>query len=191
MFIVPEITAVGWLIYALLFFGLYVTVVIFIVFLDNVADLEKRRRDLCTDAGDMPPLTILIPAFNEEAAIAQSIQGAVDSEYPTDKLTVLVIDDGSTDQTAQIVKSYADQGVCLLQKPNSGKAASVNHGLKSIDTPYVLIIDADTHIRPDACAIMMEYMGCPGSVAMITRVISANKGIVTGYGHRFSELIPG
>ncbi len=90
MFIVPEITAVGWLIYALLFFGLYVTVVIFIVFLDNVADLEKRRRDICTDAGDMPPLTILIPAFNEEAAIAQSIQGAVDSEYP--KVKCFVVD---------------------------------------------------------------------------------------------------
>jgi|GEM_PF-2881768 len=171
MFIVPEITAAGWLVYALLFFGLYVTVVVLLIFFENVGKLEEGQKERKAPPADLPSLTILIPAFNEQDSIAESIERALASDYPQDSLYVMVVDDGSQDRTGEIVEGFADRGVTLIQKPNSGKAASVNYGLARVQTPYVLIIDADTNIRPDAAAIMMEYLlGDPEAAAVVPTV---------------------
>ncbi len=158
MFLTPVLTNTGIVIYALVFFGLYVTICLLLVFLEYMGDLNRKKKDFQLMDADSPGITVVIPAFNEQETIGATIKGILESDYPGDKLKILVVDDGSTDNTGKIVCKYKDKRVSYFRKENSGKASSVNQGLKKVKTPYVLIIDADTSIDPDAIAIMMEYI---------------------------------
>jgi len=93
-----------------------------------------------------PPVTVLVPAFNEAGVIIPTLEAVLRSDYPD--FTVLVIDDGSTDATATLVGEFAARHprVRLLTKANAGKWAALNDGFRATDTEYVVTIDADTLI---------------------------------------------
>ena len=75
-------------------------------------------------------------------------------DYPPGRLRVVVASDGSTDATAAIVVGYADRGVRLLDyRVNRGKAAALNETMAEIDTPLVLLSDANTDTDPNANAV--------------------------------------
>ena len=91
--------------------------------------LAEKLRPSPPDHPDyQPTVTVLIPAYNEEAAILDTVRSVLASNYP--KLEVLVIDDGSTDHTAELVRENfgRDPRVRLLLQPNRGKPAALNHG---------------------------------------------------------------
>jgi poly-beta-1,6-N-acetyl-D-glucosamine synthase len=96
---------------------------------------------------DFPPLTVLIAAFNEEKDIARCIELILEQDYPGE-LEVVVIDDGSSDATAEIVRTIAAAGssVRLLQPGHGGKTAALNHGLETAVSPLVATVDADTQL---------------------------------------------
>ncbi len=101
--------------------------------------------------GGWPGVTILIPAFNEEAVIAISVGAALRSDYP--RLEVLVLDDGSTDETeaAAIEAAAGDPRCRVLRDPvNRGKAEQLNNGLAQAAHELVVVTDADTHLHPYA-----------------------------------------
>ncbi len=101
--------------------------------------------------GGWPGVTILIPAFNEEAVIAISVRAALRSDYP--RLEVLVLDDGSTDDTeaAAIEAAAGDPRCRVLRDPvNRGKAEQLNAGLAQAAHELVVVTDADTHLHPYA-----------------------------------------
>src|SRR3954449_5948773 len=98
-----------------------------------------------------PGVSILIPAYNEEAVIATSVRAALDSAYP--QLEVLVLDDGSTDGTeAAALAAAAGDGRCrVLRDPiNRGKAEQLNVGFARPRHGLVIVTDADTHMHPHA-----------------------------------------
>nr|MBA4404732.1 hypothetical protein [Nanoarchaeum sp.] len=101
-----------------------------------------------------PNLTVLIPAYNEEETIASTIEAVQANDYPKDKLQIIVIDDGSKDKTAEIVKKYKD--VILFSKKNSGKADSVNQAIKQVKSEFFCIIDADSYPEQDALRLLMR-----------------------------------
>lgn len=108
-----------------------------------------------------PKVAVLIPAYNEEKVIERTIQGALDSDYPN--LSVIVIDDGSTDRTLEVARNafrreLAAGKVMILTKPNSGKAHALNFGLEHIgDAELFVGIDADTIIAPDAVRRLVPH----------------------------------
>lgn len=118
-----------------------------------------------------PRVAVLIPAYNEEKVIERTIQGALDSDYPN--LRVIVIDDGSKDQTLEIARrTFAAEEVAgrviILTKPNGGKAEALNFGLEHIGDAEIFVgIDADTIIAPDAIVRMVPHFLNPkvGAVA--------------------------
>jgi cellulose synthase/poly-beta-1,6-N-acetylglucosamine synthase-like glycosyltransferase len=117
-------------------------------------DVLRRWRAHKREAprGDLawPPLTVLIPAYNEERVLAGTLRSVLTSDHP--HLRVLVIDDGSQDGTAAVVEAAArdDQRLELLSMPtNSGKAAALNAGLAQVTTDHVVSLDADTLLLPD------------------------------------------
>ncbi len=118
-----------------------------------------------------PKVAILIPAYNEEKVIERTVQGALDSDYPN--LRVIVIDDGSKDQTLEVVRrAFAREAaagkVLILAKPNSGKADALNYGLDHIGDAEIFVgIDADTIIAPDAIRRMVPHFLDPkvGAIA--------------------------
>src|SRR5262249_8856625 len=89
---------------------------------------EPRRPEVADN--DLPAVTLLIAAFNEQAEIGKRIENALETDYPADKYEILVASDGSTDRTNEIVRSYERFGVKLLDFPmRRGKATVLNDAI--------------------------------------------------------------
>ena len=109
--------------------------------------------------GGWPGVSVLIPAYNEENVIAISVAAALASDYP--ELEVLVLDDGSTDDTEAAAREAAggDRRCRVIRDPvNRGKADRLNLGLAEARHELVSIIDADTHVHPDAMKLLVARM---------------------------------
>ena len=100
-------------------------------------------------------LSVIIPAYNEEKTIGATIQAVLGNGYPMDKLEIIVVNDGSTDNTADVVKTY--KNVVLFNKLNSGKADSVNKAIQKSKHEFVAIIDADSYPIKDSLKEIMKY----------------------------------
>jgi len=87
-----------------------------------------------------------MPALNEEEGIRAAIESLLKIDYPREKIEYIVINDGSSDRTGEIAKSFADRGLItyIENKPNKGKATSLNIGFERASGEYVACIDADT-----------------------------------------------
>ncbi|MEN6372894.1 MAG: polysaccharide deacetylase family protein [Armatimonadota bacterium] len=129
-----------------------------------------------------PPVTVLIPAYNEGKVVCRTIQAVLDSDYPS-SIRVLVIDDGSTDDTAEIVSSsYAnDDRVTLIRKENGGKASALNLGIEKSDTEVLVCLDADTVFDRNAIARLARHFADPrvGAVAGNVKVGNRNNPLTT------------
>ena len=120
--------------------------------------LEERDAAEAPDGG-WPGVTVLIPAYNEEAVIATSVAAVLAVDYP--ELEVLVLDDGSTDATdAAALEACADDRRCrVVRDPvNRGKAERLNVGLRQARHELVAVTDADTHIHPQALKLLVARM---------------------------------
>lgn len=106
---------------------------------------------LAAGHAELPAMTLLIAAHNEQSVIGARLENALSLDYPRDKLEIVVASDGSTDETAAIVRCYADRGVRLLEfRPNRGKAAALNAAWGALTGDVVLLSDANTWIDPAA-----------------------------------------
>ena len=106
--------------------------------------------------GLAPPVTILIPAHNEELVIEKTVQSLRELDYPREKIEIIVINDGSTDDTAQVVKQLAqkDSRVHLFNVPaelaTRGKGAALNLGIQEASHELIAVYDADNTPQPDS-----------------------------------------
>ncbi len=119
-----------------------------------------------------PAVTILIAAYNEAAAIAETIHSVAKQEYPGD-LEVLVIDDGSRDDTAAIVEAIHYPWLKLLRQPrNAGKAAALNRGLAAARHDLVITLDADCYLYKRALRNLVErYTSDPADTRAVAGVV--------------------
>ena len=126
-----------------------------------------------------PPISILIPAYNEEKCIAGTIETLLDSYYPDKE--IIVIDDGSTDNTYKIAQSYARKDVMVVQRPNGGKAAALNHGLQFAQGEIIVCVDADSMVTRGALVELAKRFEDPSvsAVAGNIKVLNRNK-LITG-----------
>ena len=76
-----------------------------------------RRPAQASARSELPPISVVVPAYNEEKQIAGKIEEVLKQDYPADRRQILVLSDASTDRTDEIVASYADRGVELYQRP--------------------------------------------------------------------------
>jgi len=107
---------------------------------------------------ELPSVSQLICAYNEEAVIAARIETALATDYPAERLEIVVASDGSSDRTAEIVKGYASAGVRLLNyKERRGKAEVLNASVPELSGDIVLFSDANTEVQPDATAKLARW----------------------------------
>jgi cellulose synthase/poly-beta-1,6-N-acetylglucosamine synthase-like glycosyltransferase len=131
-----------------------------------------------------PEVTLLIAAYNEESFIREKIANTLELEYPEEKLTIVLVTDGSTDNTAGIVSGYR-RIVHLHDPERRGKQFAVNRAMKTIQTPIVVFSDANTLLnRGSIRAIVRHYRdervgGVAGEKKVITR---DSQGAVGGEG---------
>ncbi|GAA2079467.1 glycosyltransferase [Streptomyces albiaxialis] len=116
------------------------------------------------------PVTVLVPAHNEEAGIAATVHSILASLYP--RLQVVVIDDGSTDGTADAVAAIDDPRVTLVRQPNTGKPGALNTGLAHARHDIVVMVDGDTVFEPDALYRLVQPLAhaAVGAVSGNTKV---------------------
>jgi cellulose synthase/poly-beta-1,6-N-acetylglucosamine synthase-like glycosyltransferase len=100
-----------------------------------------------------PKFSIVVPAYNESKNIASCLKSIMRSRYPKDLFEVIVVDDGSTDDTVKIARSF--RGVKVLKINHKGKSAALNHGIKNAMNELVMTVDSDTMLHPDALAKMV------------------------------------
>lgn len=101
-------------------------------------------------ASDAPSVTLLIAAYNEEIAIGEKIENSLNLDYPKDRLHILIMTDGSSDHTPEIVNGYAERGVELLHQPERrGKMAAINRALPQARGEIIVFSDANNFYQPD------------------------------------------
>ena len=120
---------------------------------------ERRRNAALGPLGSAPflPVSVVIACFNEEKVILQTLQAVLASTYPG--LDVVVVDDGSTDRTYEVVTDmYAEEPrVRCFRKPNGGKASALNLGLQHARGEVIVAQDADTLLAPEAIARLARH----------------------------------
>lgn len=131
---------------------------------------EKRKRETFI----YPPLTVIVPAYNEEKVIAATIEALLEADYPAPK-EIIVVDDGSTDKTFEIAGRYASRGVKVFKKPNGGKSSAINFGLLFSRNPIIVTVDADTIIGINALKEIVKPLKNPGVAAVAGNVLVLNK----------------
>ncbi|HJZ90146.1 MAG TPA: glycosyltransferase family 2 protein [Gemmataceae bacterium] len=114
------------------------------------------------ESADLPAVSLLVAAHNEEADIEARIANALELRYPKGNLEVVIASDGSTDRTNEIVGRYADRDVRLLAYPvNRGKAAVLNAAVPRLHGQVVVLSDANTHMEPDAVWRLATWFADP------------------------------
>ena len=111
------------------------------VLLSGVYNLTKKRRE----AKVYPKVSIIIPAYNEEKTIRGCLQSILNQDYP--RYEVVVVDDGSTDNTLKEAEKLESLGVKVIHQENRGKANALNNGIKNSNGEIIITVDADTRLQ--------------------------------------------
>ncbi|HEX5945913.1 MAG TPA: bifunctional polysaccharide deacetylase/glycosyltransferase family 2 protein [Acidimicrobiales bacterium] len=125
------------------------------------------------------PVSVVVPAYNESAGIAATLHSLVASDWRYG-LEVIVVDDGSTDGTADLVAALRLPGVRLVRQPNQGKPAALNTGLALARGDVVVMIDGDTVVEPDTIAGLVAPFADPRVGASSGNAKVANRGSLLG-----------
>lgn len=127
-----------------------------------------------------PGVTIVIPCFNEATWIRKTILSCIDQDYPADKLELIIVDDGSTDGSVEVIQQTV-RDLCregkrfhtqerirvFLQKKNQGKREAMGLGIRNCRTEVIAFVDSDSFLEPDAIRNLVQPL-CDEKVAGVT-----------------------
>lgn len=149
----PLLAAIVWVVTAAFFYGRQ--------------EWHGGRNPVDGDPADLPPVTVVVPAYNEEAHILETVEACLAIDYPD--LEILVVDDGSKDSTRRLLEPWAISGrIRLLAKEvNEGKALALNDALLIARGEICVIIDADARPDPQVVRAMAGHFSSP-RVAAVT-----------------------
>ena len=149
---------------------------------------ERRQRRRTYDEAFMPPVTVVIAAFNEEQVIVRTVQSVLGSQYPVDE--IVVVDDGSIDGTAAAVTEAFgnDPRVRLFRQDNGGKAEALNHALAESRNEILISVDADTQLPPNTIGLLVRHFADPsiGAVAGNVQVGNMHNVVTTWQGIEYT-----
>ena len=115
-----------------------------------------------------PCVCVLIPAYNEEEVIAERVRNCLETDYPADKIEVIVISDGSTDGTIEAVAGIEDPRVRLIPLPDRvGKSAAINKAVKETGADLLLFTDANALFRQESIPRIVDGFTDP-EIGLVT-----------------------
>ena len=174
------LTALFWMSAALIAY-------VYLIFPAVVLVRGSRRARSCSDAGPwkepeavskhLPRVSLVVVAHNEAAAMALRLENILALDYPSDRLEVLVASDGSTDETDNIVRRFADRGVRLLSLPREGKISALNAAVARTEGEILAFSDANSIFPHDALRALVRPFSDPevGGVAGDQRYLKDNR----------------
>ena len=119
---------------------------------------HSRTRSAAWPVRVTEPVTVVVPAYNESAGIEAAVRSLAASDHPVE---VIVVDDGSTDGTADLVESLGIPGVRVIRQVNAGKPVALNTGIQAASHELVVMVDGDTVFEPDAVRTLVQPFGDP------------------------------
>jgi cellulose synthase/poly-beta-1,6-N-acetylglucosamine synthase-like glycosyltransferase len=145
-------------------------------------------RSHAQDEGFTPPITVVIPAYNEEKHIRRKLENVLSSDYPREILEVIVVDDGSTDGTVHAVSEFRSEGVKLVQiEERKGKIFAQKTAFSHASNEIVAITDATVLAPPDALKKLATHMSDPRVGAVSAAITVRNRSV--NYLTRASQFI--
>ena len=142
--------------YLLVFLSVYVQVFFFVTFLENRKKIIIRNGKFELD--HYPTVTIAVPIFNEEKTIYQTICSLLNLNYPKDRIKIFLIDDGSTDETRNIISKFAQYpNIKIFHKANGGKYTALNLALEHTEADFFGGLDADSFVDSES---LIRIMSC-------------------------------
>jgi peptidoglycan/xylan/chitin deacetylase (PgdA/CDA1 family)/GT2 family glycosyltransferase len=145
--------------------------------------VRRLRRAARTPPAYVGPVSVIVPAYNEAANILATVWSLVGNDYPGPE--VIVVDDGSTDGTADIVANLGLPGVYVLRQANAGKPAALNAGIRYARHDLLVLVDGDTVFEKDAIGRLVQPFRDPAVGAVSGNAKVANR---TGLLGRWQHL---
>ena len=136
----------------------YGIVLYLLVFIKRLATKAKPLADISDDC--LPEVTLMVCAYNEEDIIAEKMANTHLLDYPADRLHLVWVTDGSTDNTNTLLSAYPEVEI-VYSPERRGKAAALKHGIKEVKTEIVMMPDANTMLNPGAVREIVRLMQDP------------------------------
>ena len=136
----------------------YGIVLYLLVFIKRLATKAKPLADISDDC--LPEVTLMVCAYNEEDIIAEKMANTHLLDYPADRLHLVWVTDGSTDNTNTLLSAYPEVEI-VYSPERRGKAAALKHGIKEVKTEIVMMTDANTMLNPGAVREIVRLMQDP------------------------------
>src|SRR5215210_6117105 len=142
-------------------------VVVLFAFARRHARLVRGRPQ---DDSFAEPVSIVVPAFNEAVGVERAVRTLAASDYP--QFEIVVVDDGSTDGTAELIERLALPNVLVVRQPNRGKPAALNRAVAAAQHEIIAMVDADTIFEADTLRRLVQPLSDPavGGVSGNTKV---------------------
>ena len=139
--------------YLFFYFSLYMSIVLILTFLHRKDDFFKKYK-----IKSLPSISIIIPAYNTEGTIGVTIKSLLKVNYPK-PIDIVVVNDGSTDKTAQVLKKFHEKIRVITNKKNMGKGYSLNRALSTINSDLFVCLDADSLVDSNCLLKMVGFFG--------------------------------
>ena len=136
----------------------YGLILYLLVFIKRLAIKAKPLADITDDC--LPEVTLMVCAYNEEDIISEKMSNTHSLDYPADRLHLVWVTDGSTDNTNSILSTYPDVKI-VFSPERRGKSAALKHGIKEVSTEIVMMTDANTMLNPEAVREIVRLMQDP------------------------------
>ncbi|PZW01840.1 Glycosyltransferase, catalytic subunit of cellulose synthase and poly-beta-1,6-N-acetylglucosamine synthase [Micromonospora phaseoli] len=157
------------------------TVLLFVLALRHAR--QRRRRDFAWGPPVTEPVSVIVPAYNEKEGIAAAVRSLAAGDHPGG-IEVVVVDDGSTDGTADIAAGLGLPNVRVVRKPNGGKPSALNTGVALARHDLIVMVDGDTVFEPDALRRLVQPFGDPQVGAVAGNVKVGNRrGMIAKWQH--------
>lgn len=153
-----------------------------------VAPAKRRLR-----RGYQPLVTVIIPAWNEEVGILKTIKSILENGY--DNLEIIVIDDGSTDNTPRQIQRYkqnvdpAGKTIRFIGQKNAGKSTALNSGIDQARGELIITIDADSYLMPGSIHELVKTMANPNYAVAIGEIVVGNTKNLIGQIQHYEYLV--
>lgn len=146
------------IVYVFLFVSLYFEVFLLVTYFDKRLQMKDETARNKRMARKYPTVTILVPCWNEGTTLSKTVHSLLNLNYPKDKLSIILIDDGSNDNTWEIMKKFeSKKQIQIFHKENGGKHTALNFGLTKVVSDLVGCLDADSYVDKDALRNMLPY----------------------------------
>nr|WP_306661476.1 bifunctional polysaccharide deacetylase/glycosyltransferase family 2 protein [Mangrovihabitans endophyticus] len=143
---------------------------------------QRRKPDWSWGPPVTEPVSVIVPAYNEKEGIEAAVRSLAGGDYP--HIEVVVVDDGSTDGTAELVERMALPNVRVIRVPNGGKSNALNTGVALAKHDIIVTVDGDTIFEPDSIRMLVQPFASPAVGAVAGNVKVGNRGsLVAAWQH--------